>query len=92
MTYRCIGKHRIRQHADSIAILVQCMNESEVPSNPNKPEWGWLCPTCSSEKPQETPAAEEKFNVGAMQCDVEEYKDQIESGFMAGIHSSKEED
>ena len=92
MAYRCIGRHKVKQHADSTAVFVQCTNESETPSNLSHPEWGFLCPSCASEQISWTPAAEERFNAGAMQCDAEEYRDQIESGFMAGIRSSKEED
>jgi hypothetical protein len=90
--YRCIGQHREREHSDSKPILVRCTNESETPSNPNHPEWGFLCAKCSGEAPHGPRETEERTNVGAVQCDPEEYRDQMESGFMMGMHSSKEED
>jgi len=40
--YRCIGGTRDGQ---------RCSNTSPVPTRADRPEWGWLCPACSGEKP-----------------------------------------
>jgi hypothetical protein len=83
--YRCIGQHREREHSDSKPILVRCTNESETPSNPNHPEWGFLCAKCSGEAPHGPRETEERVNVGALQADSQEYKDSIEMGLMVGM-------
>ncbi len=43
--FRCIGKSR------GLGGLVQCAHTSPVSSNPAKPEWGYLCPSCSDAPP-----------------------------------------
>ena len=40
--YNCIGKRK-GEHGS----IFQCTNTSDTPSNPSRPEWGFLCPTCS---------------------------------------------
>ena len=43
MRYICVGKRK-----DAHGKLFQCTNTSDAPSNPNRPEWGFLCVECSS--------------------------------------------
>jgi len=42
MFYTCIGKRR-GQHGN----IAGCINTSENPSVPARPEWGYLCTECS---------------------------------------------
>lgn len=39
--FTCIGKQKGERGS-----IVSCTNVSEVPSNPDRPDWGWLCPQC----------------------------------------------
>lgn len=86
--FRCIGQKRVRRHTADLGELVRCTNESETPTNPARPEWGWLCPSCSSAPAIGANALEEAFNYSAAQCDIEEFRDQIDSGFMHGMYES----
>ena len=43
MIYTCIGKRK-GEHGHPF----QCTNTSPTPSNPDRPEWGFLCVQCSS--------------------------------------------
>jgi hypothetical protein len=88
MTYRCIGHQQVREHAGQPSKLVQCTNESETPTNIDKPSWGFLCPQCSNAAPRGAKPFEDAVNVGAMQCDIEEYRDQVSSGFANGARRS----
>lgn len=82
MSYQCIGRSRVG------AELVRCTNESETPTNPDKPDWGWLCGACANAPAARNSPMTEAINVGATQSDPEEYKDQAESGFMSGMRCS----
>jgi hypothetical protein len=84
MTFRCIGQKRISNRRNDRSELIRCTNESEIPNREDKPEWGWLCPSCSGEKPKGPKTYEEAENLGAMQADPAEYKDQIAAGFASG--------
>jgi hypothetical protein len=86
--YQCIGQHRVKLHESDRSRLIRCANISETPSNPDRPEWGWLCSNCSGAPPVPNSPRAEEFNASAAQNDVFEYKDQIESGVMAGIIGS----
>lgn len=68
--YTCIGKSRIKN------VLIPCKNTSETPT------WRdvYLCPICANGRS----SREETHNCGAMQADIEEYRDQITAGFAAG--------
>ena len=39
--YTCIGKRH-----DSHGQVIKCSNTSDVPTNPDRPEWGFLCAAC----------------------------------------------
>jgi hypothetical protein len=39
--FTCIGRRKDGQGKPR-----ECTNTSEVPSNSNRPEWGYLCPLC----------------------------------------------
>jgi hypothetical protein len=39
--FTCIGKRK-----GAHGRLEGCTNTSETPSNPSRPDWGYLCPTC----------------------------------------------
>lgn len=41
--YQCIGK-RLGPHGE----VKQCTATSETPTNPAKPQWGWLCSECAN--------------------------------------------
>ena len=88
MSFRCIGQKRIRRHPGDRGELVQCANESESPSLPGRPEFGFLCLSCSGAAPLRPAAIEESTNVGAMQCDAAELRDAAESGFKTGMYES----
>ena len=79
---QCIGKTRVRQHASEKGELVQCTNQGE-PTNPLRPDWGFLCASCAASRTS-TSLLTEDVNVGGMQADPEEYRDQIASGFATG--------
>lgn len=86
--YRCIGQS---------ASKGRCTNERETPSNPDRPEWGFLCSECANapanrNSPMASMRHAEPVNVGAMQADIQEYKDQTESGFMRGMQGADYED
>jgi len=51
MTYTCIGKHR-----DNHGHMVECTNTSETPTNPARPEWGYLCSDCANARPNGRPS------------------------------------
>jgi hypothetical protein len=89
--YQCIGQRRVSNHAGERSTLVRCTNESEVPTNPNRPEWGFLCASCSGAPPVANSPKSES-NVMAIQDETREYRDQIESGFMLGMRSSNTEE
>lgn len=38
----CIGK--LKDHGK----IVSCTNVSEIPTNPERPEWGYLCSECAN--------------------------------------------
>lgn len=88
--FQCIGQRQVREHAGQPSKLVQCTNESEIPTRADKPEWGWLCSDCANRSPSGARPLEEKVNVGAMQADPEEYRDQIAAGFANGARRSYE--
>lgn len=46
MSIRCIGKSK-DQHGN----VSQCSHTSETPTNPARPEWGFLCPDCANAAP-----------------------------------------
>ena len=48
LMFPCIGKRKVQAHKDGGHETVQCTNQSELPSNPARPEWGYLCPECSA--------------------------------------------
>lgn len=77
--FQCIG-----QHKDKGGSLTRCGNTSETPI------WKdiYLCSSCANERPNKHSPLVENSNVGAMQTDAAEYKDQMESGFMHGIRGS----
>lgn len=85
--YKCIGK-RYDEHRQ----LVECQNTSDSPSRADRPEWGYLCETCSGGKAKFHKMESEPTNLAAMQCDPEEFRDQIESGFMAGMREGDREE
>jgi len=39
--FRCIGRKQVGRD------LIRCENTSNEPSYPDKPQWGWLCPSCA---------------------------------------------
>ena len=86
--FNCIGKRRVKRHSTDKGELVACTNRSEVASNPARPEWGFLCPDCANAAPAGAPTIQEEFNAAAMQADPSEFRDQIASGFMTGMHDS----
>lgn len=88
--YTCIGRYRVRNHAGEKGELVQCFRTSETPSNPYRPEWGFICETCAASRTSNAPLMESD-NVGAMQSDASEYRDQIASGFATGASRGYEE-
>jgi hypothetical protein len=90
MSFQCIGQKRVRRHSADKGELVRCTNTSETPTNAAKPEWGWLCAECSSMPAIGARPLEEAFNYSAAQCDIEEFRDQIDSGFMHGAMQSYE--
>lgn len=51
--YICIGKYQ-GAHGQ----LLPCTNTSEVPTNPDRPEWGFLCSDCANSKPNRRPILE----------------------------------
>ena len=68
-TYTCIGKTRTRQG------VVSCTNTSTTPTWKDQ----YLCSSCANGR-----AGRDETNVGAMQTDPEEYRDQVAAGFAAG--------
>ena len=89
--FRCIGQQEVNGK------LVRCERESEVPSVIGRPEFGWLCSDCANASPRKgsrnrtgfaTLNPDEEVNVGALQVDPDEYRDQAESSFAAGIRRS----
>lgn len=86
--YQCIGQKRVRNHESDRGSLVRCQNMSLVPSNPARPDWGFLCSDCAGAPAVKNSPKTETVNVGAMQSDPEEYKDQMEAGLMMGIRGS----
>ena len=89
--YRCIGHHRINNRRNDRTELVQCEKESETPSNPDKPEWGYICADCANELPHARKEYEEPDNLGAAQCDPAEFRDQIAAGFASGARRGYED-
>ena len=86
--YQCIGQRYVKKHEGDRGQMVRCTNVSETPSNPDKPAWGWLCHDCASAPSIRNSPKTESFNANAAQNDIEEFKDQIDSGFMIGIRGS----
>jgi hypothetical protein len=79
-----MGHRRVRRHSADPGELVRCENTSETPTNPDKVHWGWLCPTCANEPSKGAPPLQEAFNASATQCDPDEFRDAIASGFAHG--------
>lgn len=48
--FTCIGKRR-GPHGE----IAACTNTSEIPSNPARPDWGFLCSDCANAKPNRRP-------------------------------------
>ena len=92
MSFQCIGQRKIRSHEEDRGNLVRCTNISEVPSNPSRPEFGWLCSECANAPAAPHSSMTEGVNVGAVQSETREYRDQIESGFMLGMRDSNKEE
>jgi len=92
MSFQCIGQKRVRGHEGERGNLVRCSSVSEVPSNSNHPEWGWLCSECSNAPAAPHSPMTESVNVGGVQVENREYRDQIESGFMLGMHDFNPEE
>ena len=86
--FRCIGQKRVRRHPGDRGELIQCTNESAESSVAGRPDFGYLCPSCSGASAIGAPSVQDEFNCAAMQCDIEEYRDSIASGFVAGIRDS----
>ena len=55
--YRCIGKSKGPEG------LVQCAHTSAHPSNLLKPEWGYLCPSCSGAPPNRSNRPQYKVDI-----------------------------
>ena len=91
MSFQCIGQKRVSQHAGDRSQLVRCNNESDTPSNWDRPEWGYLCTACSGAPPVAYSPMTEQTNLNATQSEAREYKDQMESGFMLGMQGTREE-
>lgn len=86
--YRCIGQKRVRLHESDKERLVRCANESDTPSNKERPEWGFICKECIESPPVQHSPMVERFEANATQNEASEYKDQMESGVMIGIRGS----
>ena len=81
MMYRCIGQSRERN-----GNLVRCNQESDVPT------WReiFLCSECANSRQSKKAAPPDSVELNGMQLDPEEYKDQMERGFMSGINGGDE--
>lgn len=86
--YRCIGQKRVRLHESDRGQLVRCLAESEIPSNPDRPDFGYLCSECANAPPVQHSPIAERFEANATQNEASEYRDQMESGLMIGIRGS----
>ena len=86
---QCIGNKAIREHADERPALVRCKNTSETPNNPKWPDV-YLCPDCANAPAKGASPATPAENLIAMQTDPEEYKGQMELGFMSGLNRDAE--
>ena len=87
--FQCIGQKYTQEHADAQRKLTRCMNTSPTPTRADKPEWGYICPECANAPANRSNGqAREEVNVGALQVDPDEYRDQAESSFAAGVRRS----
>lgn len=87
---QCIGKTRVRNHAGEKGELIQCANTTTTCFDEAHPNWGYICPSCAASRTSTQPMTESN-NVGAMQSDASEYRDQIASGFATGASRGYEE-
>jgi len=71
--YTCIGKHRTKHKG-----IVSCTKTSETPTWKDQ----YLCSECANGR--QGRGEFENQNVGAMQADPLEYRDQVVSGFASG--------
>jgi hypothetical protein len=92
MSYRCIGHRKISNRRNERSQLIQCENTSETPNFAERPEWGFLCQSCSSQPPLARREYEEAENVGCAQADPLEFKDQVAYGFASGARRGYEND
>ncbi len=68
MSIRCIGKSK-----DQHGTVSQCSHTSETPTNPARPEWGFLCPDCANAAPNRN--SRPQYHVELPDVDKPNYED-----------------
>jgi hypothetical protein len=85
---QCIGQRKVAHQKDKRIKMERCAQTSETPSDLRWPDI-YLCAQCANSR-QANSTLSESPNVGGMQCDYTEFRDQIASGFAAGARRSYE--